>query len=103
MLLTMCALVFMFALHAKTSVYNSGAPAKVTPTTASKLWFSGNKMEVQAIDSSTAILFWMAFACLFGLFLHSKRRVQSVFLSPPPRNRSLRYVQRFLRPPPFQA
>ena len=39
----LCVLVFMFALHAKTAVYNGGAPAKVTPSTASKLWLNGQK------------------------------------------------------------
>ena len=47
LLLMLCALVFMFALHAKTAVYNGSAPAKVTPSTASKLWLNGQKMEVQ--------------------------------------------------------
>ncbi len=103
MLLALCALVFMFALHAKTAVYNGGAPAKVTPVTASKLWLSGQKMEVQSVEASHAVLFWIAVLCLFQLFLHREPRVQSIFLTPPPRNLSLRYLQRFLRPPPVQG
>ena len=104
MLLVLCALVFMFAWHAKTAVYHGGAPAKITPSTASKLWLGGQKMEVLSVDSAgSAILFWMAALCLFTLFLHREPLVRSVFATPPPRNFSLRYVRRFLRPPPVQG
>jgi hypothetical protein len=103
LLLALCALVFMFAWRAKTEVYNGGAPAKVTPSTASKLWVSGQKMEVQSVDSSSGVLFWMAILCLVGLYLHRELRVQSAFLTPPPRNLPQRQVYRFLRPPPAQA
>jgi ABC-type uncharacterized transport system permease subunit len=102
-LLALCALVFMFAFHAKTAVYNGGAPANLTSATAAKLWLSGQKMEVRPIDSSTVALFWMAVVCLFGLFLHREPRVQSVLITPSPRNLTLQYVQRFLRPPPVQG
>ena len=37
-----CALVFFFALHAKTSIYN-GSGVNVTPSTSSKLWLGGQK------------------------------------------------------------
>jgi len=103
LLLTLCVLVFMFALHAKTAVYDGGAPAKVTPSTASKLWLSGQKMEVQSVDSDSGVLFWMAVLCLIGLYLHRELRVRSAFLTPPPRNLPLRQMHRFLRPPPVQA
>jgi hypothetical protein len=97
-----CALVFFFALHAKTSVY-SGSSAKITPSTASKLWVSGQKMETQAPESAGGgVLFWMAVLCLFGLYFHSERIVQSAFLEPAPSNLPLRHLQRFLRPPPIQ-
>lgn len=102
-LITLCALVFMFAWHAKTAVYNGGAGTKATPSTASKLWLSGQKMEVQSIDSSTGVLFWMAVLCLVGLYLHREFRVRSTFLTPAPRNLPLRQMYRFLRPPPVQA
>lgn len=96
----LCALVFLFALRAKTLVYNGGAPAKVTPSTASKLWLSGHKMEVRSTDSGNSILFWMAVLCLFQLFLCREPGVQSVFQTPPPTDLSRRYLHRFLRPPP---
>jgi hypothetical protein len=103
LLLALCVLVFLFALHAKTGVYNGGAPARVTPSTASKLWLSGQKMEVQPVDSAAGPLFFVVLLCVFALCLHSERYVQSDFLTAPSRNFSLRYVRRFLRPPPFQA
>jgi hypothetical protein len=104
LLLALCVLVFLFALHAKTAVYNGSAPAKVTPSTASKLWVSGQKMEIQPVDSATGgALFFVALLCVFGLYLHRERRVQSAFLIPPPRDFSLRYIHRFLRPPPVLA
>ncbi len=103
LLLTLCVLVFMFALHAKTAVYNGGASAKVTPSTASKLWLNGQKMEVRFVDSDSGVLFWMAVLCAIGLYLHRQLRVQSAFIPPAPRNFPLRYLHRFLRPPPVQA
>jgi hypothetical protein len=103
LLLMLCALVFLFALRAKTAVYNGGAPVKVTPSTASKLWLSGQKMEVRSVDSGSATLFWMAVLCLFTLYLHREPRVQSVFLIPPPTDRSRQYLHRFLRPPPVRS
>jgi hypothetical protein len=97
-----CALVFFFALHAKTSVYNS-LSAKVTPLTASKLWVTGQEMDTQAPESATGeILFWMTVLCLFGLYFHSERIVESGFLEPAPTNLPLRHLHRFLRPPPVQ-
>ena len=101
LLLTLCALVFMFALRAKIDVYNGVAPAKATPSTASKLWVSGQKMEVQSVDPGTGMLFWMAVLCLIGVCLHRELRVRSAFRTPPPRNLPLRQMHRFLRPPPF--
>lgn len=102
-LIMLCALVFMFALHAKTSVYSRTGPAKATPSTASKLWLSGQKMEVQSVDSGSGMLFWMAVLCLVGLYLHRELRARSAFLAPFPKNLPLRQVHRFLRPPPLHA
>lgn len=100
MLLFMCALVFMFALRAKTSNYNGDAPPKVTPSTASKLWLNSQKMEVQAVDANTAVMFWMTVVCLFALFLHSEPRVQELRVAPASSPVALQYLHRFLRPPP---
>ncbi len=101
-LLVLCALVFFFALHAKTAVYNNGAPAKITPATSLKLWLSGHKMESETLESASVVLFWIAFTCLFGLLLHQEPKVHSVFITPPPSNLPLRHLHRFLRPPPVR-
>jgi hypothetical protein len=103
MLLGMCALVFLFALRAKTSGYNGDAPPRVTPSTASKLWLNGQKMEVQSVDTNTAVGFWMTVVCLLGLFLHQEPRVRDLHLSPAPSHVALQYLHRFLRPPPVLA
>jgi hypothetical protein len=95
-------LVFFFALHAKTAVYNGGIPAKTTPSTSSKLWLSGQKMEVQSLETISYMLFWTAALYWFGLYLQRGHRVRSVLLTPPLRNLPLRHLNRFLRPPPFQ-
>jgi hypothetical protein len=102
-LLLMCALVFLFALRAKTASYNGDAPPKVTPSTSSKLWRSSQKMEVQAVDGSAAIMFWMVAACFFGLFRHPKPLLPIVLSVKTPSQGTLQYLHRFLRPPPFLA
>ena len=102
-MLALCGLVFFFALHAKLAVYNGGAPVKVTPSTASKLWTNGQKMQVRLDDSIANALFWMALLCFCGLYLRSVGCVQSVVLTAPFNDLTLRYRRRFLRPPPVQA
>ena len=98
-----CALVFFFALHAKTAVYDGGSRAKVTPSTASKMWTSGQKMEAPSVDPSGGLLFWMAVICLFAPYFHREPRVHCAFGTPPASNLSLWYLHQFLRPPPVQA
>jgi hypothetical protein len=95
--------VFFFALHAKTSLYNNGTPAKLTPSTASKLWTSGQKMEAQPLAASSAVLFWIA--ALFLLQPNSRRPlpIRNTVFVPAPRNLALRHLHRFLRPPPVIA
>ncbi len=101
--LSFCALVFFFALHAKTAMYNGGTSTRVTPSTASKLWLSGQKIEVPPVDSGTAMVFWLAVVCLFGLYLQREPRVQNVVLHPPANDLSRWHIHRFLRPPPSQS
>ena len=99
-----CVLVFFFALHAKTAVYNGGAPAKVTPSTSSKLWLSGNKVEVRSPDlASGAMMFWMTVVCLFRVYIRREPKLQAAFLTPPPRSFPLQQLHLFLRPPPVQS
>jgi hypothetical protein len=100
----LCLLVFFFALHAKTAMYNGGAPVKITPSTASKLWVSGQKIEVPpAVDSGVPALVWIAALFLYAPPLHRQPLVPGVFLIPPPSNLPSWHLQRFLRPPPLQA
>ena len=99
----LCGLVFFFALHAKIAVYNGGAPVKVTPSTATKLWLKAQKPEVLSLDSSSSALPWMTVPCVWNVYLQRERRVLSAF--PPPRSNKLAlcHLHPFLRPPPVQA
>lgn len=101
LLLALCALVFLFALHAKTSQYAKG-PVKASPITASKLWLNGQKLHVKPITATPAILFWIATLCLLGLPAYRVSFVERALQSPPPRPRPLQHLHRFLRPPPYQ-
>jgi hypothetical protein len=96
-----CALVFFFALHAKTSVYN-GSGVNVTPSTSSKLWLGGQKIQTHSLESNTGLLFWMAVLCLLILLVRRERLECSTPLVPAHSNLPLRYLHRFLRPPPVQ-
>ena len=100
--LALCGLLFFFALHAKIAVYG-GPPLKVTPSTASKLWANGQKMQGASVDSSPNALFWVASFCLCALCLNRVGRVQRVLITPYPADPTLRYRRRFLRPPPIQS
>jgi hypothetical protein len=95
-----CALVFFFALHAKTSLYN-GSGVNVTPSTSSKLWCS-QKIETQSVEANTGLLFWVTLLCLFSLFVQLEHLEYSESLTPAHSNLPLRYLHRFLRPPPVQ-
>lgn len=103
LLLALCALVFSFALHAKTGVYGNGIPVKVTPSTAAKLWLNGQKMEVRPVTSSpSALLFCIALLLIYRLYLHRKPRVPTALCLPAARHLSLWHSHRFLRPPPVR-
>jgi hypothetical protein len=104
LLLALCALVFWFALHAKTGVYGDGIPVKVTPSTAGKLWLNGQKMEIQPVTSSpSALLFCIALLLIYRLYLHRKPRVPTALCLPAARHLSRWHSHRFLRPPPVRA
>jgi hypothetical protein len=96
-----CALVFFFALHAKTSMYN-GSGVNVTPSTCSKLWLNGQKIETHSLESNVGLLFWMALLCLFIFSVQLERLEYSASSAPAHNNLPLRYLHRFLRPPPIQ-
>ena len=103
LLLGLCGLVFFFALHSKTALYNGSAPVKVTTATASKLWLDGQKMQIRSVDSGSGALIWTAFFCLYGLNPHRDPVVQSVFLTEPAGARAIHYLRLFFRPPPLEA
>ena len=100
-----CILVFLFALHAKTAVYGGVAQTKVTPSTASKLWVGGQKMQPGIVSPASAPLFLVVFLSLFllGLQLVRQPRLQSSLILASPSNLRLRYLHRFLRPPPVRS
>ena len=63
LLLACCVLVFLFALHAKVSVYQQN---HVDTSTSSKLWVSGERHE--PLPASTSVtLFWFAAVLVFLL------------------------------------
>jgi hypothetical protein len=97
-----CLLVFFFALHAKTAVYGAANQARITPSTASKLWSSGQKFDVDCFAPQSAPLFWPVLLTLLGLFLCEQPFIKAALIVPPPGNLRLRHLHRFLRPPPFQ-
>jgi len=99
-----CLLVFFFALHAKTAVYSGASQAKVTPSTASKLWVSGQEMQHRLAPPVSVPL--------FPLLLLLVLVVPTVLCRPAPQcspvilssnNFSLRHLRRFLRPPPARG
>lgn len=100
LLLAICVLLFLFVLQAKTGLYNGNAQAKVTPTTASKLWADGHKWEGPSVSTSTAILFWMVSLFLLALYRKPEWRACRIRQTVHPRLASRRHLQRFLRPPP---
>jgi len=99
-----CVLVFLFALHAKTAVYGGAHQARVTPSTASKMWAGGEKLDFRAVVPQSAPPAWLMFVSLLGLYLFPEQRsYQNALVAPLPNNLRLRYLHRFLRPPPFQS
>jgi hypothetical protein len=98
-----CALVFFFALHAKTAVYNNGAAAKLTPSTSSKMWSSGQKLETRALATDGGLLLWAALFCLIAPYFRRQPRHPRPVLVPAPSNLRLSHLHRFLRPPPVLA
>jgi hypothetical protein len=95
-----CALVFFFALHAKTALYNNGALGKLTPSTSSKLWTSGQKMEAPPVSVNTGVLLWIAALLLLQPSLRRLLPISNTLFVRPPGNLPLSERHRFLRPPP---
>ncbi len=103
LLLAMCVLVFLFAFHAKTALYNGSQPVKATPSTSSKLWLNGQKMEVPPMVMSVILPFCVALLFVYQLVLRPEVLKSALEDSPSPRRLRLWERHRFLRPPPFLA
>jgi hypothetical protein len=100
LIVAICALVFCFVLHAKTSMYDS-AGVKVTPLTSSKLWLNGQKLETPSQQSDGELLFCITvLCCMLVLCLNRDRQVYQPVPAREPGNLPLQYLHRFLRPPP---
>jgi hypothetical protein len=89
--------VFVLALGAKLSLYDSPHPGSINPAAASKLWVSGEKLKT-AVAGAVPVL-WLA-ALVFSppparLILRSASG-----RAPVPRPSGLIELCRFLRPPP---
>jgi hypothetical protein len=97
LLLACCVLVFLFALHAKVSVYQQSN--HVDTSTSSKLWLSGERHDLLPASASVT-LFWFAAVLVFLLCRQSERRYDSVCRAPAPASPNQMYLHRFLRPPP---
>ena len=70
LLLACCVLVFLFALHAKVSVYQQ---QHVDTSTSSKLWVSCERHELQPAPTSVT-LFWFTAVLVFLLYCQSEPR-----------------------------
>lgn len=95
LLLVACVLVFSFALHAKVAVYGQSQPQ---PSTASKLWANGVKVETLA-TSPTSLVLWLA---VFLASVLCESQSSHHYVSPIAAREWSRhpYLHRFLRPPP---
>jgi hypothetical protein len=96
--IVVCALVFLFAYHAKTGVYGP-LKAKVTPVTASKLWVGSQKMQPTP-QSTVTVLTWAFVLCFFALTLARKPQLRQAVETPVPALLPSFELHRFLRPPP---
>jgi hypothetical protein len=100
--IVLCLLVFLFAFHAKTSVYGSGAGGEITPSTCAKLWLNGQKLEVEPCLQPVTLLFGFAILLFHGLFTRRELVVQHFSRIPSPRHLGLQDLHRSLRPPPLR-
>ena len=98
-----CLLVFFFALHAKTAMYGGASTPKVTPSTASKLWVTGEKMQTRVIPPDSATQFVLLVAALLTPMLRREPARQPSAVVPTSHHFCLQHLTRFLRPPPARS
>ena len=99
LLLLACVLVFGFALHAKVAAYDHGSQPQ--PSTSSKLWLTGLKIE---LPSATSLFFLFSFAAFLSCVISWQReqRYHAVCGTVARELRRQQYLNRFLRPPPLR-
>lgn len=103
LLFALCALVFFFAWHAKTTLYSGGGPVKATPSTATKLWLNGQKMGIPSVESSAPSLSALVLLCLWVPYVRRERLNRTAYLTPLPTRLTLCDLHLFLRPPPVHT
>jgi hypothetical protein len=97
LLLLSCVLVFLFAFHAKTALYQN--PAHIDGSTSSKLWLNGSELDSD-MSAPIGLPFWI-FAFLLLVAAPSLERPFETLrrtLVPIAGNRI--FLKRFFRPPP---
>ena len=95
----LCICVFLLSLNAKMSAYDP--PAHANPSTTSKLWANGAKMEIRSAVTFSPLM-WLAAPILFALhllFATASRRHEVRYTSRPLITPQFTPF-RFLRPPP---
>ena len=97
-MLALAMFVFLFALHAKISLYQPGPSAQ-----SSKLWLNGQKMDVlSSIESAGSVLLGLLAVILFAFspLLRRLRPIRWAYVAPTPFLIDPFQRSRFLRPPP---
>jgi hypothetical protein len=97
LLLLSCALVFLFAFHAKTAVYNNAG--HLDGSTSSKLWLNGSKLDSD-MSAPTTVAFWLLALLFVALSPGVERRFETLRRSPVPVPSNRAFLKRFFRPPP---
>jgi hypothetical protein len=97
----LCALVFLFAWHAKVVVYTGSSSAKAAPVKYSKLWLSGQKIDTLSLQPVSHVPFWVA---AFGCLLCLRSTCLHIPLWPPPATDfALHHLPNFFRSPPIRV
>ena len=98
LLLLACALVFLFALHAKVGVYDHARTPAVHTSTSARLWLNGEKLQ-QHSGVPVLPLLWFSILTLDPLSYRTPRAGFPVLVAIPI-NLGLQDLHRSLRPPP---
>jgi len=99
LLLLACALVFLFALHAKVGAYDQVRDLAVNTSTSAKLWLDGEKIQQHSGVPPLAVL-WFSVLILDRRSLYCTPSAGLPIFAATPRNLGLQDLHRTLRPPP---